>query len=224
MIDPTVFVVDDDPAMRASLHWLIESVGLSVVTYNNAREFLEGYDPQRPGCLLLDVRMPDMSGLDLQAELVLRKIGLPIVIITGYAEVPMALRAMKAGALDFIEKPFSDQALLECIRKAIAHDARTRRVDFQRNSISSRLNRLTVRERDVMERVIVGKSNKVIAAELKLSTKTVEAHRSHVMEKMQAESLAELIRLSLFASGPGEPSIEHSATMPAIKESLDRAR
>lgn len=205
MLDPTVFVVDDDPAMRASLRWLLESVGHSVVTCSNAREFLDQYRTEQPGCLLLDVRMPGMSGLDLQEELTLRRIVLPIVIITGYAEVPIAVRAMKAGALDFIEKPFSDEALLERIRKAIVLDARRRRVDFERSSIEKRLGRLTARERDVLERVILGKSNKIIASELRLSTKTVEAHRAHVMEKMQAESVAELIRLSLFASSSSEP-------------------
>jgi FixJ family two-component response regulator len=224
MPDPIVFVVDDDPAMRASLRWLIESVGISVVTRSNAREFLEGYDPEQPGCLLLDVRMPEMSGLDLQAELALRKIALPIVIITGYAEVPIAVRAMKAGAFDFIEKPFSDEALLERIRKAIAHDTRKRRIDFERKSISLRLGQLTPRERDVLDRVVVGKSNKVIAAELKLSTKTVEAHRAHVMEKMQVESLAALIRLSLFASSISEPKPEPSGTIQAVEQSPERPR
>jgi FixJ family two-component response regulator len=207
-LDPTVFVVDDDPAMRASLSWLLESVGLSVVTCSTARSFLDTYKPEQPGCLLLDVRMPDMGGLDLQAELSSRNISLPIVIITGYAEVPMAVRAMKGGAFDFIEKPFSDETLLQRIRSAIALDAETRQIDFQRSSIETRIGHLTPRERDVLERVIVGKSNKMIASELQLSTKTVEAHRAHVMEKMQAESLAELIRLSLFVSGTDEPNDE----------------
>lgn len=203
--DPTVFVVDDDPAMRASLRWLIESVGLSVVTCGTARAFLETYKSEQPGCLLLDVRMPGMSGLDLQAELSAQKIGLPVVIITGYAEVPIAVRAMKGGAFDFIEKPFSDEALLQRIRRAIARDAETRRIESERSSIETRLNQLTPRERDVLERVILGKSNKAIANELKLSAKTVEAHRAHVMEKMQAASLAELIRLAMFASSVIEP-------------------
>lgn len=209
MPEPTVFVVDDDPAMRASLRWLIESVGLAVTTCGDARAFLETYKGDRPGCLLLDVRMPGMSGLDLQAELSSRKITLPIVIITGYAEVPIAVRAMKAGAVDFIEKPFSDEDLLQRIRKAIALDAETRRIGAERRAIEERLNQLTARERDVLERVIRGKSNKVIASELKLSTKTVEAHRSHVMEKMQAASLAELIRLSIFASDSHESDNEN---------------
>lgn len=206
MADSTVFVVDDDPAMRASLRWLIESVGLAVVTCSNAREFLDTYRPEQPGCLLLDVRMPGMSGLDLQSELSSRKIALPIVIITGYAEVPLAVRAMKAGAVDFIEKPFSDEALLECIRGAIKRDAERRRIELNRHSIARRLEQLTAREHDVLQRVVLGKSNKVIASELSLATKTVEAHRAHVMEKMQATSLAELIRLAVLALG--EPDDE----------------
>jgi FixJ family two-component response regulator len=194
--------------MRASLRWLIESVGLSVVACSTAREFLDVYKSEQPGCLLLDVRMPGMSVLDLQAELSLRNVVLPIVIITGYAEVPIAVRAMKGGAFDFIEKPFSDEALLQRIRRAIALDQETRRIEYERSSIETRLNQLTPRERDVLERVIVGKSNKVIAAELKLSAKTVEAHRSHVMEKMRAASVAELIRLSLFAAARSTEPLE----------------
>lgn len=194
---PTVFVVDDDPAMRASLRWLIESVGLSVRTSSTAQEFLSSYRPNVPGCLVLDVRMPGMSGLDLQAELIARQISLPVLIITGYAEVPIAVRAMKAGAFDFIEKPFSDQTLLDRIRKAIAMDRRARRTQEERTQVRKRMTQLTPRERDVMERVVEGSSNKVIAAELNVSTKTVEVHRKRVMEKMAAHSLADLIRLRL---------------------------
>lgn len=200
---PTVFVVDDDAAMRASLRWLIESVGLQVVTCSTAQAFLDTYAPEQPGCLLLDVRMPGMSGLDLQQELSARRITLPVVIITGYADVPIAVRAMKGGAFDFVEKPFSDEVLLQRIRRAISLDADTRRIDSERTSVEARLRLLTARERDVLERVIIGKSNKAIAAELKLSAKTVETHRAHVMDKMKAASLAELIRLSLFATGIG---------------------
>jgi FixJ family two-component response regulator len=197
--DPTVFVVDDDPAMRASLRWLIESVGIAVVTFATAYEFLESYDGGKPGCLLLDVRMPGMSGLDLQAELGARRISIPVLIITGYAEVPIAVRAMKAGAFDFIEKPFSDQTLLDRIRRAIAVDCEARKTAEECADAVERVRRLTPRERDVMDRVVLGKSNKVIADDLGLSPKTVEAHRKHVMEKMAAESLAALIRLALLA-------------------------
>jgi FixJ family two-component response regulator len=197
--NPTVYVVDDDPAMRSSLRWLIESVGFSVHTCGSAREFLATYRDGTPGCLVLDVRMPGMSGLDLQAELARQRINIPILIITGYAEVPLAVRAMKAGALDFIEKPFSDQTLLDRIRAAVARDEVARRRRSAREQVEARMRLLTQRERDVMERVITGKSNKLIAAELNLSMKTVEVHRAHVMEKLQAGSLADLIRLALFA-------------------------
>jgi FixJ family two-component response regulator len=196
---PIVYVVDDDPAMRSSLRWLIESVGLTVRTCASAQEFLRTYQGD-PGCLLLDVRMPGMSGLDLQAELAARHIEIPVLIITGYAEVALAVRAMKGGAFDFIEKPFSDQALLDRIRAAVALDEEARHHRVARQEVASRLRLLTARERDVLSRVVTGKSNKVIAAELRLSTKTVEVHRAHVMEKLKADSLADLIRLSLLAS------------------------
>ncbi|MGH7788010.1 MAG: response regulator transcription factor [Candidatus Binatia bacterium] len=199
-LGPTVYVVDDDPAMRSSLRWLIESVGLTVCTCASAQEFLRTYQPTDPGCLVLDVRMPGMSGLDLQAELHSRKIRIPILIITGYAEVPLAVRAMKAGAFDFIEKPFSDQTLLDRIRAAVAQDEVRRRRQAARQEAERLLSLLTARERDVLNRVVTGKSNKVIAAELVLSTKTVEVHRAHVMEKLRADSLADLIRLALLAS------------------------
>jgi len=196
-----VYVVDDDPAMRSSLRWLIESVGLTVRTCASAQEFLHTYQPTDPGCLVLDVRMPGMSGLDLQSELAARKISIPILIITGYAEVPLAVRAMKAGAFDFIEKPFSDQTLLDRIRAAVVQDEASRRRRATREEVEARLRLLTTRERDVLNRVVTGKSNKLIAAELELSTKTVEVHRSHVMEKLKADSLADLIRLWLLARG-----------------------
>jgi FixJ family two-component response regulator len=207
-VSPTVYVVDDDPAMRSSLRWLIESVGLSVRTCASAREFLSTYHDGEHGCLVLDVRMPGMSGLDLQAELARLRIKIPILIITGYAEVPLAVRAMKAGAFDFIEKPFSDQTLLDRIRAAVALDEVARKRRTAREQVEARMRLLTQRERDVMERVITGKSNKVIASELQLSMKTVEVHRSHVMEKLQADSLADLIRLCLLANDeePGDGS------------------
>jgi FixJ family two-component response regulator len=154
--------------------------------------------------------MPGMSGLDLQAELAARKIHIPILIITGYAEVPLAVRAMKAGAFDFIEKPFSDQTLLDRIRAAVAHDDSLRRRRAARAEVEARLRLLTARERDVLDRVITGKSNKVIAAELQLSTKTVEVHRAHVMEKLKADSLADLIRVALLAAEHDDPTRQSS--------------
>jgi FixJ family two-component response regulator len=201
----TVYVVDDDPAMRSSLRWLIESVGLAVRACASAQEFLHLYTGDEPGCLVLDVRMPGMSGLDLQNELVRRRIEIPILIITGYAEVPLAVRAMKAGAFDFIEKPFSDQTLLDRIRAALALDQVRQRRRAARDEVKARMELLTPRERDVMSRIVTGKPNKLIAVELQLSTKTVEVHRAHVMEKLKADSLADLIHLVLLATEDDDP-------------------
>jgi FixJ family two-component response regulator len=197
--EPTVFVVDDDSAMRDSLRWLLESVGLTVRTYPTAADFLREYDPSLPGCLVLDIRMPGMSGLDLQAELARRGAGLPTIVVTGHAEVPMAVRAVKAGALDFIEKPFSDQLLLDRVRQALELDREDREVRRRRGEARSRFETLTTREREVLELVAAGKANKEIAAALGLSPKTVEVHRAHVMSKMAADSLAELVRAALLA-------------------------
>jgi two-component system response regulator FixJ len=197
--EPVVFVVDDDQAMRNSIKWLIESVGLKVETYASADELLRGYYPGRAGCLLLDVRMPGMSGLELQEYLSRHHITLPIIIITGHGDVPMSVRAMKAGAVDFIEKPFNDELLLESIRSALAVDQRQREVQGQRSEIAARLAHLTPREHEVMHMVTEGRSNKEIAIALGVSAKTVEAHRARVMEKMQAHSLAELVRMVLAA-------------------------
>ena len=201
--EPTVFVVDDDPAMRESLRWLLQSVGLAVETHAGAAAFLSSYDPSRSGCLVLDMRMPGMSGLNLQDELIARRITLPIIIITGYAEVPTAVRALKRGAVDFIEKPFSDELLLDRIRQAIETDRQTRDAEAQRAEVTVRFAQLTPREREVMELVIAGKANKVIAAELGLSPKTVEVHRANVMRKMAVDSVAELVRLGLIVA-PGQ--------------------
>jgi two-component system response regulator FixJ len=197
--EPIVFVVDDDRAMRESLRWLLESVGLTVRTYANAADFLREYEPTQPGCLVLDVRMPGMSGLDLQADLVRRGAGLPTIVVTGHAEVPMAVRAVKAGAVDFIEKPFSDQLLLDRVRQALEIDRLEREVRRRREEARRRLETLTAREREVLMLVAAGKANKEIAAELGLSQKTVEVHRSHVMSKMFVDSLAELIRVAILA-------------------------
>jgi two-component system response regulator FixJ len=195
--DPTVFVVDDDPAMRDSLRWLLQSVGLPVQTYAAAEDFLEHYDATWPGCLVLDVRMPGMSGLKLQDVLAARHIQLPVIVVTGYAEVPTAVRALKTGAIDFIEKPFSDELLLDRIRQAIEADRQTREAEARRAAALERFTSLTPREREVMELVTAGKANKVIAAELNLSPKTVEVHRANVMKKMEVDSVADLVRASL---------------------------
>ena len=198
--EPTVFVVDDDPAMRDSLCWLLQSVDLHVETYPSADAFLAAYDAGRPGCLVLDVRMPGMSGLNLQDELRARHIRLPIIMLSGHAEVPTAVRALKAGAIDFMEKPFSDELLLDRIRQAIDLDREQRDAEAQRAAVAERYALLTPREREVMELVTAGKANKVIAAELGLSPKTVEVHRAAVMDKMRADSVADLVRMRLALS------------------------
>jgi len=197
---PTVFIVDDDADIRQSLHWLLESVRLPARTFASAQELLDARIAGQPGCLVLDVRMPGMSGLDLQAMLGQAGIHLPVIIITGHADVPMAVRALKGGAFDFIEKPFSDQVLLDRIQRAIELDAQRRSRRATREMIESRLRRLTSREFEVMELVVAGKSNKAIAAAMGLSPKTIEVHRAHVMEKMEAASVAELVRLYMQVS------------------------
>ncbi len=198
-MEPVVFVVDDDQAIRSSLKWLIESVGLQVEAYASADEFTRSYYPGRAGCLLLDVRMPGMSGLELQEHFARNDIHIPIIIITGHGDVPMAVRAMKAGAIDFIDKPFNDELLLESIRNALAIDQQQRELQSRRAEIAARLDHLTPREHEVMEMVTEGRSNKEIAMDLGVSAKTVEAHRARVMEKMGAGSLAELVRMVMVA-------------------------
>ncbi|HHC71750.1 MAG TPA: response regulator transcription factor [Thiotrichales bacterium] len=194
---PTVFVVDDDEAMRNSLRWLIESVGLAVECHDSAESFLDSYYPGRSGCLLLDVRMPGMSGLELQEYLHRNEINIPVIIITGHGDVPMSVRAMKEGAIDFIEKPFNDELLLDAIRNALAVNEKQREKQALRAELAARLATLTPREHEVMEMVTAGRSNKEIASALGVSAKTVEAHRAKVMDKMQASSLAELVRMSM---------------------------
>jgi RNA polymerase sigma factor (sigma-70 family) len=194
---PTVFVVDDDEAMRNSLRWLIESVGLAVECHESAESFLDSYYPGRSGCLLLDVRMPGMSGLELQEYLRRHEIDIPVIIITGHGDVPMSVRAMKEGAIDFIEKPFNDELLLDAIRNALAVNEKQREKQALRAELAARMATLTPREHEVMEMVTAGKSNKEIASALGVSAKTVEAHRAKVMDKMQAGSLAELVRMSM---------------------------
>jgi len=205
---PNVFVVDDDQAMRNSLKWLIESVGMMVETYSTADEFIQNYYPGRAGCLLLDVRMPGMSGLELQEHFLKHQINIPIIIITGHGDVPMAVRAMKSGAIDFIEKPFNDELLLESIRNALNMDVEQRAAQAERAEIATRLANLTPREHEVMEMVTAGKANKEIARTLGVSAKTVEAHRSRVMEKMQASSLAELVKMAVAANIENEDDMQ----------------
>jgi two-component system response regulator FixJ len=193
----TIFVVDDGAAMRESLRWLLESVGLRVETYASAEEFLERFDATKPGCIVLDVKMPAMDGLDLQNELARRDVFTPIIFITAYGEVSHAVRACKGGAVDFIEKPFSDQVLLEAIRDALDRDMETRRQLTDHAVFAERKASLTARELDVMQGVIAGKTNREMATELGLSPRTVEVHRGRLMEKLHVSSVAELVRSGL---------------------------
>lgn len=192
--NPTVFVVDDDEAIRQSLCLLIEDIGLNVKTFGGAREFLAHYDPSQPGCLVLDVRMSGMSGLELQARLRELNTEIPTVIITGHGDVPMAVEAMKAGAMDFIEKPFRDQVLLDSIQRAVELDRRIRAARQQSESFQLRVEDLTRRERQVMDLLVLGKSNKTIAYELGISQKTVDFHRTNVLSKTGVASVVELVR------------------------------
>ncbi|HEB57637.1 MAG TPA: response regulator transcription factor [Gammaproteobacteria bacterium] len=194
-VNQTIYVVDDDQAVRESLCWLLESVDLPVVTYASAQEFLANYNPEMGGCLILDVRMPGMSGLELQNKLAEIECTLPILIVTGHGDVPMAVRALKNGAVDFIEKPFNDQKLLERIQHCLDQDRAQREARSMQRIMQARYEQLTPREQEVLVRVVAGKLNKVIATELGISSKTVEAHRANIMEKMHASSLAELVTM-----------------------------
>jgi FixJ family two-component response regulator len=196
---PTVFVVDDDEGVRSALALLLKSMGQPAATYASAADFLADYDAERPGCALLDVRMPGMSGLELQDELNRRGVVLPVIFITGHGDVPMAVEAMQRGAFDFLQKPFGDDDLAERIRRALARDRELRAAIGEKSQIRARLARLTPRERQVLELVASGKPNKVMAAELGVSQRTVEIHRAHVMKKMGASSLAQLVRMRLVA-------------------------
>ncbi len=199
--EPTVFVVDDEADIRDALRMLLASVKLKVETFGSAREFLAAYDPARAGCMILDVRMPGMSGPELQEQLRANNINIPIIIITGHGDVPTAVRTMKAGAIDVLEKPFSDDLLLERVYQALGRDAATRAEQAEREKVAKRIARLTPREREVMGAIVQGKLNKVIAADLGLSTRTVEIHRARIMDKMEARSVSTLTRMVLLMEG-----------------------
>jgi two-component system response regulator FixJ len=192
---PVVFIVDDDEAVRSSLRLLLKSVGLVPSALASAREFLDKYDPAQHGCLVLDVRMPEMSGLELQEQLNLKGAVLPVIFITGHGDVPMAVEAMQAGAFDFLQKPFRDQDLIDRIQRALDKDRTNRAALNERTLIGERLQSLTPREREVLALVTSGKANKIMAADLGVSQRTVEIHRARVMEKMSAASLAQLVRM-----------------------------
>lgn len=193
---PQILVIDDDDAFRDSVQVLCESVGHQVRGFASAGEFLETLDDDLYGCLVLDVRMPGMSGVELHNELLERGFGLPVIFITGHGDVPMAVDAMKAGALDFLQKPFRDQDLLDRINQALAEDQEWRAADEQREAVEQLIATLTPREKQVMERVARGDANKVIAFDLNVSQRTVEIHRARVMEKMGVRTLADLVRMA----------------------------
>lgn len=197
MTEPKVYVVDDDDAMRDSLKWLLESHGLKVDTYSSGEEFLQVFSSAFSGCLVLDVRMPGMSGLDLYERLQARASTLPVVFITGHGDVPMAVSALKKGAADFIEKPFNDKDMLALIESCMKQDRAAAAKRAESASMTQRVDSLTQREREVLALVVAGKLNKQIADTLAISIKTVEVHRSRVMEKMGASSVAELVQFVL---------------------------
>ena len=191
-----VFVIDDDESIREALHSLIRSVGLKVATFPSAHEFLQSERPDVPACLILDVRMPGLSGLDLQRDLTEGNIHIPIIFITGHGDIPMSVRAMKAGAVEFLTKPFRDQDLLDAIQQALDRDRRARSQQADSADLRNRFHTLTPRETEVFELVVKGLLNKQIALQLGTSEITIKLHRRQVMEKMQADSLADLVRMS----------------------------
>jgi FixJ family two-component response regulator len=194
---PKVLVVDDDAGVRNAMRVLLKSVGLDSASYGSAQEFLAAYDSAQPGCLLLDIRMPGMSGLELQQQLNLRGAVIPVIFMTGHGDIPMAVEAMQHGAFDFLQKPFRDQDLIDRIQKAIAKDAELRKSLGEHERIRRRLESLTPREREVLDLMTQGKQNKAVAQALDVSPRTVEIHRARVMEKMNAHSVAELVRMML---------------------------
>jgi RNA polymerase sigma factor (sigma-70 family) len=195
----TVFIVDDDQAIRHAMEFLMRSVGLKYEIFHSADDFLTSFSDEKPGCLVLDIRMPGLGGLELQEKLIEMGSALPIIFITGHGDVPMAVEAMQKGAVDFIQKPFRDQDLLDRIGEALKTDQERRSKRQEHAEVQTRIDKLTKREREVLDLVVTGKPNKVIAYELGVSQRTVEIHRARVMEKMQARSLADLVRMHMAA-------------------------
>jgi two-component system, LuxR family, response regulator FixJ len=192
---PIVFVVDDEEPVGDSIAMLLRTVGLPAKVYRDPRRFLDDYRPEQPGCLLLDVRMPQLGGLEVQKELIRRRVTLPIIFITGHGDVPMAVEAMRAGALDFIQKPFNDDELIRRVQKALQQDAREREMLGRRDEIERRWAALTPREQDIARRIADGAANKVVAADLDISVRTVELHRARILEKMGVRAVAQLAQM-----------------------------
>jgi FixJ family two-component response regulator len=193
---PVVYVVDDDPSIRSLLIKLIRSIGLPVEAFSSSQEFLSSTRPEGPACLVLDVRMPGLSGLELQERLVQSGVDIPVIFITGYGSIPQSVRAMKAGAVDFLEKPFENQALLDAVNRALDRSRGSLGHNLELREIHDRIKSLTPREHEVFVRVAAGLANKQVADELALSEKTVKIHRANVMRKMQAPTFAELVRMA----------------------------
>jgi FixJ family two-component response regulator len=204
--NPVVFVIDDDPSVRDALDSLIRSVALNVQSFASTEEFLQTKRPEAPGCIVLDVRLPGRSGLDFQYEMIKSDIRLPVIFITGHGDVPMSVKALKAGAIEFLTKPFREQDLLDAIHDGIARDRTQRQTAEAAGRLGNRFSALTPREREIMLQVVSGRPNKQIAAALKLSEFTVKVHRGHVMRKMKAKSLADLVRMA-----DGLPSVTAKA-------------
>jgi two-component system response regulator FixJ len=201
MASQVVHVIDDDVDVRQSLAFLLSTAGLAVRVHDSATAFLKALPDAQPGCVVTDIRMPEMDGLELQRRLLELKAGFPVIVMTGHGDVPMAVEAMKAGAVDFIEKPFDDETLLSAIQSALDSQARSRGREERVLGVRKRLEGLTSRERDVLQGLAAGKANKVIAYDLGISARTVEVYRANVMTKMQADSLSELVRMVLMAEG-----------------------
>ncbi len=193
----TVFIVDDDEPVRGALQLLMKSVGHDAKTFATGNEFLASCGPEISGCLVLDIRMPGMSGLELQEKLHKQGVNIPIIFITGHGDVPMAVEAMKQGALEFLQKPFREQDLVDLVNQALEENENSHKLALQRTEIAPRIAKLTPRERQIMDMIVQGKANKVIAIDLGVSQRTVETHRTRIMRKMQAKSLAELVQMAV---------------------------
>jgi two-component system, LuxR family, response regulator FixJ len=203
--DADVHVIDDDEAVRESIDFLLRSAGLSVRTYDSAASFLDAAPTITAGCIITDVRMPGLSGIDLLRRLQEMQVGLPVIVITGHGDVPLAVEAMKCGAIDFLEKPFDDDVLLTSVRSALNRSEESAAIESERADIRARIAALTQRERDVLEGLVAGHPNKIIAFKLEISPRTVEIYRANLMTKMKTGSLSELVRMALVA-GPAKSS------------------